>query len=165
MKKEPEFHYSREERLSLLSAPDLSSRGDKRGVFRRNRTLLIILLDICVVSLLVLIYSRFLYVPPYQGELAGVLLVLNAYETEEKCLGILTVKRVDEPEREGAVQMRVVFRRAGEQVQLTETLPPGLGDNVEIPVSFPRLDQAGTVDAEIRIGEEVIVLTRKLNGK
>ena len=71
------YHYSREERLEQRDAPDLSRR-EASGVFRGNRSLIVLLVDILLISLLFLVYRFVLYSPPHQGKLEGYTMALDA---------------------------------------------------------------------------------------
>jgi len=83
------YHYSRQDRLSMATAPRFRERGG--GIFRRNRTLLIILLDLVIVIILGVFLVRFLYARVNRADLEGYSVVLRGARTEETVLATLTI--------------------------------------------------------------------------
>jgi hypothetical protein len=83
------YHYSRGERLSRPGAPQFRQRGG--GIFRRNRTLLIILLDLVIVMILGLFLVRFLYARVNRAELEGYGAMLRGVLMEEVVLATVAI--------------------------------------------------------------------------
>ena len=85
----PDYHYSRQDRLSMTTAPRFRERGG--GIFRRNRTLLIILLDLVIILILGVFLVRFLYTQVNRANLEGYSVVLRGVKSQEVFVATLTI--------------------------------------------------------------------------
>jgi hypothetical protein len=154
----PGYHYSRQDRLSLASAPRFRDSGG--GIFRRNRTLLIILLDLVIILILGLLLVRFLYARVNRADLEGCNVVLRGVRTEEVILATLTIKRTASSE----TGQRTVFARLSLQrdpdeedsTYISGTAPERRGEERILRAAIPfsgTSTSSKVLYAEVRIGD------------
>jgi hypothetical protein len=152
------YHYSRRDRLSMANAPGRRDSGG--GIFRRNRTLLIILLDLVIILILGLFLARFLYARVNRADLEGYNVVLRSVRAEGVILATLTITRTASRSAAGQmVYVRFSLERNPEEGD--STYVSGLGPRVRggesviravIPPS-PSSASSDVLYAEIRIGD------------
>jgi hypothetical protein len=154
----PGYHYSRQDRLSMASAPRFRDSGG--GIFRRNRTLLIILLDLVIILILGLFLVRFLYARVDRADLEGYNVVLRGVRTEEVVLATLMVKKTASSEAaERTIHVRFSMERNPDEANSTYisgVAPPERGGErilrAAIPV-YPSSASSEVLYAEVRIGD------------
>ena len=149
------YHYSRQDRLSMASAPRFPER--KGGIFRRNRTLLIILLDLVIIMILGVFLVRFLYARVNRAELEGYRVVLRGVRTEEVVLATLTVTNTTAaPMGQKTVFARFSLERNPDEEEATYVSGVvGEGERIlraAIPLSASSAS-AEVLYAEVRIGD------------
>jgi hypothetical protein len=161
-KQPPLHHYSREERLSRASAPRPRDAGG-RGLFRRNRTLLIILLDLLIISILGIFLVRFLYSQAARTEVAGYSFVLRGFRSGEVVVAALSIK----PEAgkvqtaagpDARIYVRFSLQRKFEAKQLTfasTAAPEAEEGEVILRTTVPAKSESEVLYAEVRIGDTV----------
>lgn len=118
------FHYDREERLQFLS-PQIRERGFlPKSIFKRNRSLLIILLDILLIAMIFLIFSL---IGGFQSKenYDGYTLDFKAFEYNGKIF--LTLKMTDITDGAGRENnlVEAFFKLGKENARVTEILPEG----------------------------------------
>jgi hypothetical protein len=182
-KQPPLRHYSREERLSLASAPRRRDAGG-RGLFRRNRTLLIILLDLIIISILGIFLVRFLYSQASRAEIAGYSFVMRGFRSGDVVVAVLSIKpeagevrasaqrkrATAEQKRANAEQkranagpdariyVRFSLQRNFEAKQLTfasVAAPEAEEGEVILRTTVPANSESEVLYAEVRIGDTV----------
>ncbi len=184
MRKQLNFHYSREERLSQPGAPRFRVPR-KGGLFRRNRSLLIVLIDVLLISVVFFLYRQFFASPTYESEIAGYKLLLRVFPVKDKVIVNLRVtgSRAASDGEEGDAQapdrVFVRFLLGEDELRLSERLPNRVsvadasadsdGEYVELAGSFMIIGEQGRrpaerLVAEVQIGEEQRVLTRQWEG-
>jgi hypothetical protein len=152
------YHYSRQDRLDMASAPRF--RDPRGGIFRRNRTLLIILLDLVIILILAVFLVRFLYARVNRANLEGCSVALRGVRTEEVVLATLTIERTASSEAgQQTVFVRFSLERNPDQEESTYIsgmAPQRKGEErilrAAIPVSAASAS-SGVLYAEVRIGE------------
>ena len=165
--KDSSFHYHREERLAMPSAPDLSAHG-RKGVFKGNRGLLILLFDILFICLMAFILKQFIFKPSYEADVEGCRVVLEAYRVND---GILTVVRIVKTGRSpfnrgGADQTRTASVDIEIRFTLSQEVKVVSGvltsDTLDISASFPGSGEADQIEADVQIGEKAAHLVKDL---
>ena len=154
----PGYHYSRQDRLDMARAPRFRDSGG--GIFRRNRTLLIILLDLVVILILGVFLVRFLYARVNRAELEGYSVVLRGVRTEEVVLATLAVinTSADSTGQQSVFARFSLERNPDEEdtIYASAVAPPDRGGErilrVAIPVSASSA-HSEVLYAEIRIGD------------
>jgi len=154
----PGYHYSRRDRLAMAAAP--RCRDSAGGIFRRNRTLLIILLDLVIILVLGLLLVRFLYARVNRADLEGYNVVLRSVRTEEVILATLTVtKTASVAAAEQTVYVRFSLERNPDEADSTFNsgpLPRERGGESMLRAAIPRSASSASSEvlyAEVRIGE------------
>ena len=154
----PGYHYSRQDRLDMATAPRF--RGSGGGIFRRNRTLLIILLDLVIILILGLLLVRFLYARVNRANLEGYNVVLRSVRTEEVILATLTVtKTASAAAAEQTVYIRLSLERnpgEGDSTYISGLLPRERGGGSILRAAIPRSSSSASSEvlyAEVRIGD------------
>jgi hypothetical protein len=151
----PGYHYSREDRLSMATAPHFRQRGG--GIFRRNRTLLIILVDLVIVMILGVFLVRFLYARVNRADLEGYSVVLRGVRREEVVLATLTITNTEAASSaEQTVFARFSLVRNPDEEEATYVSGvAGEGERIlraVIPLSASSAS-ADVLYAEVRIGD------------
>jgi hypothetical protein len=157
------FHYDREQRLSMPGAPPPPL---PKGFMRRNRHLIIILIDIIVLLAVGYFLSRFWFNAPHQARIDGFTVTLRGLPYQETVFATLTVKRTAktplEPER-FQERLYVRFFLSDRAVRESETLDPqGLalqsrlpvapGEEILIREAMPAEGESNRLYAEISLG-------------
>jgi hypothetical protein len=155
-----EFHSSREERLALAGAP-LGERDRRFGLFRRNRTLLIVFVDILLFLTLAVLLVRFLYSQTPRGRLEGCAVSLRGLVYGEVVYATLTVnrERSQAAPGDGRIHVRLALSPDAQDADvqfLSASLPEAGGPELVLRGTLtagagPR--KARTLYAEVRIGE------------
>ncbi len=164
------FHYNREERLSMSNAPDLSRRG-RKGFLKSNRSLIILLVDIALICVLFIAYRAFFFRPPYLEELSGYRLTLRGMALSDRIVASLwvesTSKQEENPSKSDMERIFVRFSVGEEELRVSEKLLLARDEPLELAASLFVRD-APHVDflrAEVQIGQRKAVLERRLEGK
>ncbi len=160
--KEIVYHYKREERLSMPSAPKLDY--GKKSIFRNNRALLILFLDVIIVIIIMFIVVRFFLGFPYRGSLGDYNLELKAFIYSQKVYVSLLVKKVRE-KGTGGGSCDVSFYLEGEKnnlYRITKEAPGKKNTKMFIRVQIPFSDEQTTVYALVKMNGKEIVLHRKV---
>jgi hypothetical protein len=154
-----DYHYNREERLSMSNAPDLSRRS-KRGFLKGNRALIILLIDILLICLLFVAFRYFIYKPPNVGQLTGYALSLRGMSLGDRVVVSLRVERRNAEAPLGRVY--AVFRIEDAELRLSRMLPADRGEVVELTGTLFVAGRDRKLTAEVQIGQERRSLSRKL---
>jgi hypothetical protein len=152
------FHYHRDERLALSTAPDLSRRG-RKGPFKGNRGLLILLFDILFICLVAFLFRQFLFTPSYEAKLEGYKIVLKAYRVNEGTLAVVRIEGSgNEPAEEGR-EVSIRIRAGQSQRLLSETLTP-IG--LDASASFSPDPEIERIEAEVMMNGKTARLRRDI---
>ncbi|UCF97685.1 MAG: hypothetical protein JSV89_21330 [Spirochaetaceae bacterium] len=149
------YHYSRQERLSLPTAPRFPGRGG--GIFRRDRILLIILLDLIIVLILGVFLIRFLYGQVNRANLEGYSVVLRGVCAGEVVLASLTVtnaRATDQAQRRITVRFSLVRDPGEEDSNYVSALAPlRRKDEMNLRAVLPATESAKVLYAQVQIGD------------
>lgn len=162
------FYYKREERLQNASdsVKELSGSapGKRRGgVFRRNRGLLIVILDIGIILLLFGIYHFFLRPDPTTAQAAGYRGELDAVVFEGETLVAVRVTMLEEDAADGLFSLRF-FLNDTEVYATQDLLPRSVGE--EVVVRTVLAGESDELTAIVDFGEEVTMELRSpLSGR
>ena len=149
------YHYSRKQRLSLPAAPRVQDSGGE--FFHRNRTLLIILLDLVIILVLGLFLMRYLYAQVHRADLEGYSVVLRGFYFGEVVFATLTITN----KRGSSVTGQRIFARfsldrAFEEENTTYSstnLPDDGEEETILRVTIPASRGAAVLYAEVDIGD------------
>ncbi len=149
------YHYSRKQRLSLLTALPVQDRGG--GIFRRNRTLLIILLDLVIILVLGLFLMRFLYAQVHRADLEGYSVVLRGFYFREVVFAAITITNKGGDSVTGErIYARFSLDRAFEEDDTTYNsaiLPDDAEEEIILRIAIPAPEGATVLYAEVEIGD------------
>jgi len=133
------------------NAPKLTSRL-RKGVFRGNRSLIIVLLDVLFIVLMFIIFRVFLYKPQSSTTMQGYAVELRGRVIEENVFAVATIENQD-AEEPGEVA-HLTFRLGGEEQRLSTPLPVERGSVEEAGVLFPYTDPEARIEVSVRIGDQ-----------
>jgi hypothetical protein len=117
---EVRFHYNRENRVKSLS-PGVLRQYEKKGPFKRNPSLLIILLDIFILVIILYLFKPLIGPNERERNFHGFDLTVRAFEYEDRCLASLVVEARET--NAGDIQGEAVFSVEGETVSIMDILP------------------------------------------
>ena len=167
------FHYDREDRLSMPGAPQ---KAESSGFFRKYRILVIILLDIIILGILAVIFTRFLPGATYESSLSGYSVVLRGLPYEDAVFATIVVKRITKKISDR--EMNRIYVRfflsdkklkknervlSGVEYAQSAALPIDMGDEIMLREALSIGENAEWLYAEVTIGDEVKLLFRHLD--
>ena len=140
-------------------------RPRPKGIFRRNRGLLILVIDVVLIAILAIIYRQFLWQPPYSAEIAGYHVRLRGFLLAEKVMVELQVR--GPADGDGAAGVRTPERvfavfRAGDVELRASGILPAPGDQLSLSASLLGTGEPEEVRADVRIGDSSQSLRRSL---
>lgn len=149
----PGYHYSRQDRLSLPTAPRFPQKGG--GIFRRNRTLLILLLDLVVVMVLGVFLVRVFYSQVNRADLEGYSVVLRGVRSQETVIATLTVANSSSESQQRVFVRFSLVRKPGEEesTYVSGMAPAERGGQRILRAAVPAEDSPEVLYAEVRIGD------------
>lgn len=130
MSNDDSFHYKREDRLKGASEEvrSLADENRPRGnVFRRNRGLVIVLLDIIIILILFGIYYFFLRPSAGSKTVAGFDFELEAVYFDNDILLAVSIIRTESADSDGPVDLEIVVDGV-ERLKREEILPREVGE-------------------------------------
>jgi len=149
------YHYSRKQRLSLFTAP--RDRGRGGGIFRKNKTLLIILLDLVIILVLGLFLMRYLYAQVHRADLEGYSVVLRGFYSGGVVFATLTITNKGGISTTGAmIFARFSLDRDFDEQDTTyssTTLPDDEEEQTILRVTIPAAEGAKVLYSEVEIGD------------
>ena len=154
------YHYNRDE----YEKSRHSERPDfKEGPFKRNRTLLITLLDISVIVLIIMVVLPFLRKSYEVPDLNGYKLKLTHYRTEDTIFLNLLITNKTKDEAAGAALVDIEFslEKNDNSIYVNDLLPLP-GESLTYRISFKE-DESETATAKVVIKDESTILNVKLN--
>ena len=152
------LHYNREERLNMPSAPDLTLRV-RKGPFRGNRGLLILLFDILFICLVAFIFRQFLFRPSYEADALGYRMVLNGYSVSDGILAVVRIERKGRTSPQAGGNVEILLKAGQNEKILSEKMTQ---TGLDASASFAFDPAVERIEAEIRIGDRVTRLVRDL---
>jgi hypothetical protein len=149
------YHYSRKQRLSLSTAPRERDRGG--GIFRKNRILLIILLDLVIILVLGLFLMRYLNAQVHRADLEGYSVVLRGLYFGEVVFATLTITNKGGRSVTGArIYARFSLDRAFDEEDTTYSsaiLPDDGEGQTILRLTIPAAEGAKVLYSEVEIGD------------
>jgi hypothetical protein len=151
------FHYDREERLA---GTNLGKDPGPKGLFRRNRSLAIILLDIIVIVIMFIVFL-FVFTPGRSWTRIGDYRIdLKAFQFEDEIYASLIVRRVRARRELPSGSESLIQVRFPETAELLDVLP--LEENEEITISVvltaDQVVASGPLEVEIQMLGETTAL-------
>jgi hypothetical protein len=160
----PGYHYNRQDRLSLSTAARFPDRG--RGIFHKNRTLLIILLDLIIVLIIGVFLMRFLYAQVNRADLEGYSIVLRGTGSDDVVIAMLLItNRGADRKSERRVYARFSLVRNPDEEESTYVsglAPRGEDEERILRATLPVSESSKVLYGEIRIGEAKVRLSTGL---
>lgn len=156
------FHYSREERYRYLS-PEIANPTKKKGIFKGNRGLIILLVDILLILLLYFILNPLLQRYASNTDFMGYEVRLGAFSYEEEVFISLRFLAEEPAETASGAEgtlVRVLFSLEGSDavVEETDLLPPRKGAERIIRTRITSQGTPESASAEVSIGDKTITL-------
>lgn len=163
------YHYDREERYRYLS-PEIAHRTKKKGIFKGNRGLIILLIDILLILLLYFILNPLLQGRASGADFMGYEIRLRAFSYEgEVFMSLRFVTAEPDAAAEAAeaaddgaagTLVRVFFSLEGSETVIEETdlLPLREGGERVVRTRITPVGKPESARAEVRIGGESLVL-------
>ena len=158
------FHYSREERLCRPGAPPprTARRG---GLFRSNRGLLILLLDVLLLALAITLLRAFGLFDTSRATVQGWEIELGALRVLEEAQCVLVVRRADSSAAEPAG--RLFARFYGESTPevyeaAAADLPRESGEEIALRATVRIRERERTLCAAVSLGEVSRILKRRI---
>ncbi len=162
-KREIVHHYNRNERLSMPSAPKLNY--GRRGIFKNNRSLIILLLDVILVIVITYVATRFFMGPSFKGKVEGYNFYLNGFIFSDMVYVTLDISTGEANKSEVEVnKVKVVFyldNNKKDKFVFERKLPLGSDKKVTIRTQIPFSGETVTVYAKISVGKTDLLLSRK----
>ena len=159
-----DYHYDREERLRRLP-PAVRARvagPAPKGIFRKNRTLTIILIDIAVITLVWFVFLPLIRAGA-SGNLDGYSFSLHAFAYDNNAL--VTLKVIKEKEAAGPLPAySAIFglSSSSRSVEMQGTLPAELHSESTLRTSLPLPGKTVAVVCTVEIGAKKLSLKAKL---
>ncbi len=160
------YHYNRDERLSMPTAPVKGNRS--RGIFKGNKTLIILFINVIVIFLVLFLFIHFLNKPSYIKVKAGYRLELEAFPYAGEILVSLYIKKVKENKTNGKYRISALLYTSGEPKKkkiISEDLPAEKGREIILRAKLPWLGRDDSVNAEVDIGGVIVVLKKSVKKK
>ena len=155
------FHYNREDRLSREGAPDLAKR--KSGIFKGNRSLTILLLDILLLLLIAFVVIGLFQRSSYKGKLEGYALTLSALAYQDAAYVTLTLESLKTAAASPRVFVKFYLSGSDEELLVSDVLPVKEGKKRVLKASLPLYGDEEEVLAEVEIGDKSIVLKKSIS--
>jgi hypothetical protein len=158
------FHYSRDERQSALSSDVVDRYARKGGIFRRNRPLVILFLDVLFVLVLYFIVSPILHRYAAATDLNGYELRLRAFLFEDSTFVSVQIEAEEaaNAEEQNLVTIRFSLEGADSEAELVDVLPGSPGERMIYRARLPGGQGKQDVFAEVRIGGETASLKTEI---
>ncbi|MBU8914113.1 MAG: hypothetical protein KOO61_08835 [Spirochaetales bacterium] len=154
------FHYDRAERLAGKGG---EKSPEPKGLFRRNRSLAIILLDVIIIVIIFLLF-QFIFTPGKSWTRVGDYRVdLTAFRFESEVYATVTISRTraGEDEQVAGSDSLVVIRFAGRE-EVLDILPAVIDGRISATTVFTASESAHdsvvTVELEL-LGETVTLVS------
>ena len=160
-----DFHYNREERLAMRSAPKASGSG--RGLLRGRKRPLVLLINLVLMVALFMIYAR-TQGPAHTAEVLGWQVTLRGMAAGSDVLAVLEATAgagADRARQSGEERLFVVFRAGEAEMRLSEVLParPAQGDSIVVSGRLVEAGRPRDLSAEVSIGDRTTTLRRSLD--
>lgn len=145
------FHYDRDERLQFATS-DVRNRGNQpKGLFRNNRSLLILFIDILLIVMIGILFSVFGGIFGSSKNYGGYALKLEGFEYDEKVYVRLkiTAKRDAEELENNLIEGMFFYGDDAAGSPIADILPAEEGASRVLRAVFPREKGVKRASAEI----------------
>jgi len=160
------FHYDRRERFSMPSAPKKDAK--LKGIFKGNRSLLILMLDIVIILILMFIFLRFLNKPSYKKTEQGYQFELEAFPYADNILVSLYVKKTGKIGENLGNFIKVDFYTTSfpeNREVIRKALPTNTEKESILRAKLKWSGRNETVNAAVDIGSKTIILKKSIKKK
>lgn len=158
-----DYHYDRKERLSKIPEElrDKISGSPARGLFRRNRTLSVILLDIVLIAVVWFIFLPLIRTGA-SGRIDGYAFALHSFSYGGDAL--VSLKVVKEKDTMGLATYDAAFALSSDDrtVEMQGALPEKLNESVILRTSLPLSGKATAVLCTVILDGKKLSLKAKL---
>lgn len=145
------FHYNREERMGYVSSGIRNRGSGRKGIFKNNRSLLILFIDILVILMIGIIFSIYGGIFGNSRSYNGYNLNLEAFEYDEKVYVRLkvTAKRDTAELETNLIEGTFYYGDGKESGAIAEILPAVKGESRVIRTVFPKTRGVKQARAEV----------------
>ena len=154
------YHYKREERLTMPNAPKKDTNLSK-NIFKRNKSLVIILVDIIIILVVFSFFKIFIEMPSYVDENNGYVLTLSGFSTSEEVIVRIKIKKEEQDAASGKAEM--TFKAGNNKLEIISELPVKAGEVLEITDTIGVLEKSDELTAEIKINNKISKLSLNLD--
>ena len=159
------FHYKRDERLKTLD-PSVKDKG-KKGFFKKNRQLKIILFDILIIILAAIILPPLLKSREYKNNVYGCNIRLECFMLDDSILASLIIeKKKDDPDMPEKINAVYNLKGTDYEESVSESIVFDSGSSkTYIRTGLDIYEDAEAVTAYIKFGEKEFSLMTGIKGK
>ncbi len=154
------YHYKREERLSMPNAPKKDTNYSK-NIFKRNKSLVIILIDIIIILVVFSFYKIFIEMPSYVGKNNGYVLTLSGFSTSDQVIVRIKIRKVEQDAAAGNAE--ITFKAGNNTLEIISELPVKTGEVIEVTDNIGVLEKTNELTAEIKINNKISELSLNLD--
>lgn len=156
------FHYDREERLTMPGASKKMYNSGK-GFLKGNKSLKIIVLDLIIVVFILFIFNIFFRTVSGNIEVEGYVFIINAYPLKDKIIIRLRVRKSNENAYSGNVKIKFMLNDS--ELIINELLPDKINEEIDNEYPFYVKEHKDELKIEILINEKIKIISRKLDSK
>jgi hypothetical protein len=145
------FHYDRDERLQFASS-DVRNRGKgPKGIFRNNRGLLILFIDILLIVMIGILFSVFGSIFGSSKSYGGYELKIEGFEYNEEVYARLkvTAKRDAAELENNLIEGEFIYGDSDQRIEIAEILPAEKGESRVIRAIFTKEKGVKQVHAQV----------------
>jgi len=156
--KEIIYHYNREERLKRLKLK--SELHVKKGFFRKNKVLIIIIIDIFLLIIVFLSFRFLFHNIQAQKTTSGYTYTLSSFLINDKAFSKVKIKRTHKTNNKNPIKAKVRFyQEKGNSVVKEVFLPEKSGESIDISATFVILQDNNEIHAEVSIKDNSFILS------
>lgn len=149
-----EYHYNREERLKSASE-NVKNGKDKKGIFKRNPALLILLIDVIVIILVSRLVVPYFLSQRSTAEIQKYHFSLKAFRMEDEVYARVLVRLTEKREGKSPPPATIIFRyKQKASPPLQDVLPQEPNNEFFFKFRFPYSKETVEVFAEISFAGE-----------
>lgn len=145
------YHYSRSERLEQGGRD--REQAKKGSIFRRNRSLTLILIDVALILVIYLLFTYVFNTQPTTHDYGGYSFTIRAVAFGDEVLCTVRADQKDPEEGVAGAPARVVFESGEAREETSDLLPTGQTGERNFRARLPRAEAGEEVRATVYIGE------------
>ncbi|TFG64983.1 MAG: hypothetical protein E4H36_01400 [Spirochaetales bacterium] len=156
------FHYNREDRIQHLS-PETRERK-RQGIFKSNRSVLLLLINIFVAAVFVFIVVPVLRNSKKQASYDNCVFSLKGFAYEDRAFVSLKATAIGDrtAPSENTVQVDFSLAKSGNRLKLSDILPVKKGQSIIIRGEMSLTAGSDTIQAEVSVGGKTLSLLAAL---